>query len=273
MQKIKLFFSFILVFTSIISVAQHVEYKEIKDVPYYSSSSDAYINDRCKVDVYYPTNKKSKATVVWFHGGGLTGGAKELPIYLKNKELTIIGVGYRLSPKVKVAEIIEDAAQAIAWTFQNVEKYGGSKDKIILSGHSAGGYLVTMVGLNPAYLQKHQLSNQDILGVVPFSGQAITHFTARKEQGFTELQPTVDSLAPLFWVNKNSAPFLFITGDRELEMVGRYEENAYLVRMLKLLGQQNAKLLELAGYGHDMAYPAFPLLINEVNRLIDQAKK
>lgn len=259
-----------ILFTSFIftSLAQQVSYKEVKGVSYYPNSSDVYINEQCKLDIYYPENKKSKATVVWFHGGGLTGGAKELPEYLKNKELTIIGVGYRFSPKVKVATIVEDAAQAIAWAFQNVEHYGGSKDKIILSGHSAGAYLVNMVGLNPAYLQKHQISNQDVLGIISLSSQAITHFTARSEVGLKETQPTIDSLAPLFWVTKEASPIVLITGDRELEMVGRYEENAYLARMLKLVGHTDVTLLELDGYGHNMTYPAFPLLVREIDRLL-----
>lgn len=53
---------------------------------------------------------------------------------------------------------------------------------------------------------------------------------------------------------------LLISGDRELEMLGRYEENAYLARMMKVAGHPHTRLLELEGYGHNMFYPAFPLL-------------
>ena len=60
---------------------------------------------------------------------------------------------------------------------------------------------------------------------------------------------------------------LLITGDRELELLGRYEENAYLARMMKVSGHKETHLLELDGYGHDMAYPAFPLLLNEITRI------
>ena len=63
-----------------------------------------------------------------------------------------------------------------------------------------------------------------------------------------------------------------ITGDRELEMLGRYEENAYLMRMMKVVGHKDTKLLELDGYDHGMAYPAFPLLIKEVQRILDLKK-
>ncbi len=31
---------------------------------------DEYIAERCKLDIYYPADKKDFTTVVWFHGGG-----------------------------------------------------------------------------------------------------------------------------------------------------------------------------------------------------------
>ena len=52
--------------------------------------------------------------MIWFHGGGLTGGNKEIPKYLQEK-IAVIGVNYRLSPKVNAAKAIDDAAAATAW--------------------------------------------------------------------------------------------------------------------------------------------------------------
>ena len=37
------------------------------------------MKERCKLDLYQPTDKKGFATVVWFHGGGLRGGKKSIP--------------------------------------------------------------------------------------------------------------------------------------------------------------------------------------------------
>ena len=54
---------------------------------------------------------------------------------------------------------------------------------------------------------------------------------------------------------------------QEQEMPGRLEENAYLARMMKLVGHKQTHLLELQGYGHDMTYPAFPLVVREVKKL------
>jgi hypothetical protein len=35
-------------------------------------------------------------------------------------------------------------------------------------------------------------------------------------------------MAPLYHVRKDAPPLLLITGDRDLELLGRYQENAYL---------------------------------------------
>ncbi len=64
----------------------------------------------------------------------------------------------------------------------------------------------------------------------------------------------------------DAAPMLLITGDRELEMLGRYEENAYMMRMMKVCGHKNTRLLEIQGYGHGMADPAFPLLLEFIKQ-------
>ena len=50
-------------------------------------------------------------------------------------------------------------------------------------------------------------------------------------------------------------------------MLGRYEENAYMMRMMKIAGHTETKLYELDGYGHNMTEPAFPLLLKEVQRI------
>jgi acetyl esterase/lipase len=274
MKKIFFLLSFFLL--SIFCFAQKIEYETKSNIQYYNSAtnkSDSYINERCVLDIYYPKKTKGFATIVWFHGGGLTGGNKEIPEALKNKGFAIIGVSYRLAPKAKAAKSIDDAAAAVAWAFNNIENYGGDKSLIIVSGHSAGGYLGLMIGLNKEYLKKEGIDANKIAGLIPFSGQCITHFEIRKENGIPDTTPTIDTFAPLYYVRADAPPLLLITGDRELEMLGRYEENAYLARMMKLVGHKQTKLYELDGYGHGMTEPGFPLLVNEVNRIIKENKK
>lgn len=205
--------------------------------------------------------------MVWFHGGGLTRGNKEIPEALKNNDFCVIGVNYRLAPRAKAPEYIEDAAEAVAWVFRHISQFGGDTTKIFVSGHSAGGYLTLMIGLDKHYLAKSGIDANRIAGLIPLSGQTITHFTIRNERGIKDTQPQIDSLAPLWHVRADAPPLLLITGDCEQEMLGCYEENAYLARMMKLVGHQQTRLLELQGYGHDMTYPAFPLVVREVKRL------
>lgn len=255
--------------------ARKVNYETKSNIQYYNSNinnSDNYIGERCVLDVYFPTNSTGFPTVVWFHGGGLTGGNKEIPSALKDKGIGIVAVNYRLSPKVKVAQCIEDAAAAVSWVFKNITSFGGDSSLIFVSGHSAGGYLSCMVGLDKSWLIKHDIDANRIAGLIPLSAQTITHFTARKEKNIPETQPLVDQYAPLYHVRPDAPPLLLITGDRELEMLGRYEENAYLMRMMKIVGHKPTRLFELDGYGHGMTEPAFPLLLQEVQRITKERK-
>lgn len=267
--------SLILILVFAISFAQ-TEYKTENNISYYPeniSKKDAYINSQCKLNFYYPTNVKNFSTVIWFHGGGLTGGNNELPKELLNENIAVVSVEYRLAPKVKAPAYIEDAAAATAWVFDNIEKYGGNKNLIFQSGHSAGGYLAMMITLDKKYLQKYKIDANEIAGLIPFSGQAITHFQIRKEKGISELQPTIDEYAPLFHVRKDAPPIVLITGDRNLELFGRYEENAYLARMLELVKHPSVKLLEEDGFDHvSMAKPGFPLLLKEIREISKKIK-
>ena len=224
--------------------------------------------ERCRLDLICPQNEPGFATVVWFHGGGLSKGNREVPSSLRGRGVAIAGAGYRLHPDVKAPAYIEDAAAAVAWVLKNIEQYGGDPRRVVVAGHSAGGYLTLMVGLDSRWLQPHGLSPDQLAGLVPLSGQAITHFTIRKERGIAETQPVIDELAPLFHVRKTAPPLLLVTGDRRLELLGRYEENAYLWRMFREVEHADVELLELQGYNHgEMSEPAFPLLLKFVRRV------
>lgn len=264
--------AFFIAFT-ILAEAQEVHYTTKTNISYYENAivkNDVYQKERCVLDLYYPENIKDFPTVVWFHGGGLTEGQKYVPQALTKKGIAVVAVNYRLSPKVKSPKYIEDAAAAVAWTFRNIEQFGGSKSKIFISGHSAGAYLTLMIGLDKKWLQNNNIDANEIAGLIPFSGQTITHFNIRQEKNLPETKPTVDEFAPLFHVRADAAPLLLITGDRELEILGRYEENAYLMRMMKVAGHKETRLLELDGYNHGMEEPAFPLLLNEIKRVTEK---
>lgn len=268
--------SFLFTLAVCVCYAQETKYETKTDIHYYSAEvnkSDAYINERCVLDVYYPKDKKNFSTVVWFHGGGLTQGSKEIPSALKEKNICVVGVNYRLYPKVKAPKYIEDAAAAVSWVFKNISGFGGDSALVFVSGHSAGAYLADMICLDKSWLKNFHVDANHIAGLISLSGHKITHFTIREERGIPGTQAVVDNLAPLFHVRADAPPILLMTGDREMEMLGRYEENAYFLRMMKLAGHKDIRLFELQGYGHNMTAPAFPLLLNEVNRILEMRTK
>jgi acetyl esterase/lipase len=252
---------------------KEIEYTAESNIRYYSDEiykSDDYAKERCVLDIYYPRNVSNFATIIWYHGGGLTGGSKEIPEALKDKGYCIVGVGYRLSPRVTAPEYIEDAAAATAWVFKNISKYGGDPNLIFVSGHSAGGYLTLMIGLDKKYLNAYGIDANRIAGLIPLSPQCITHFTIRQERGIRDTQAIIDEYAPIYWARADAPPLLLITGDREKELLGRYEENAYLMRMMKINGHKATKLYELDGYGHGMVDPGIPLLLEEVRTIVNE---
>lgn len=248
--------------------SQNNRYATDKNISYINpEEKDNYRKERCKLDVYYPVHKKDFPVVVWFHGGGLEGGEKGIPEELKNKEIAVVAVNYRLSPKATNPAYTEDAAESVAWVFNNIAKYGGSTKDIYISGHSAGGYLTLMVGLDKSYLNKYGIDADNIKGLIPISGQTNTHYTIRKERGLSMDIPIVDEYAPLNKARKGIPPTLLISGDRLLEMTARYEENAHLEAILKSFGNKDVILYELQGFNHGNVYaPGCYLLIDWIKK-------
>ena len=252
------------------TVAQ--SYKQENDISY-TQKPDAYAQERLKLDIYYPEGTTGCPVVVWFHGGGIEGGNKEIPRQLKHKGYVVVGVNYRLLPKVTVRETLDDAAEAVAWVFKHIADYGGDAKKMVVTGHSAGGYLSMLLCLNKSWLSAYGVDADDVMLYAPFSGQAVTHYNVRKMQGLGPLQVTIDEYAPIYWVRPDCPPLLLICGDRELELYGRYDENQYLARLMKLVGHKQTYLYELDGHDHGaMVEPSFHILETHMKQLIEKTQ-
>ena len=263
------YLSFILLLIGLTLQAQET-YKTVKDISYIlAGETDGYRKERCKLDVYYPVGKKGFPTIVWFHGGGLEGGGKHVPEMFMNQGFAVVAVNYRLSPKAQNPAYTEDAAAAVAWAYKHIEEYGGSPRRVFVTGHSAGGYLTLMVGLDKSYLQEYGVDADSIAAYLPISGQTVTHFTIRKERSLPEGIPVIDQYAPCNKARKDTPPFVLITGDRNIEMADRYEENALLASVLKNIGNKKVSLYELQGFDHGQVYvPGCCLVANYIRNFI-----
>lgn len=242
-------------------------YVHIKDIPYISDGeTDPYRIERCRLDLYYPEDIEDFPTLVWFHGGGLEGGSKSLQEGFRRQGFAVADVNYRLFPKAKCPDYINDAAEAVAYIFSHIEEYGGDPDRIYVGGHSAGGYLTLMLVLCPEYMAGYGADADRIRKAYPVGGQTFTHFTIKKERGMPMDLPYIDEYAPVNNVRKEGAPLMLITGDRDLEMLCRYEENDCLMAILRHFGHP-AVLYELDGFDHGgVITPACILIRDDIHR-------
>jgi len=236
-----------------------------QEISYLPKPDSDYAAEQCKLDVFYPKGVENFATIVWFHGGGLRMGERQWGELVAERfvpeGIAVVTVSYRFSPKVKNPTYIEDAAAAIAWTFKNIKKYGGDPDKIFLSGHSAGGYLTLINGIDKRYLAKHEISNMSLAGLMPISGQTITHSTIRRERGVPEGTQMVDEYAALYYANMVGPPCLCICGSNDLPL--RSAENIYFVEVQKSAGNKNISFIEVEGRDHDSIF-------NNINKPEDE---
>lgn len=206
----------------------------------------AYETERCKLDLYLPAQPSGFPTLVWFYGGGMTTGFKEQKINgdiartFARAGIAVALADYRLSPKAKFPGYVEDAAAAFAWVHENIAKYGGDPAKIFMGGHSAGAYLTSLVAMDPRYLHKLGLDQEAIAGLIPVSGQMMTHFTVRAERGIGANTIIADEAAPIYYARKDTPPFLILFGD--YDWPARLEENQYFAAEEKSLGNPQVTL-------------------------------
>jgi acetyl esterase/lipase len=247
------------------SAPAKLEYATDTNISYYADARDEYQKERCKLDVYYPKGTKGFATVVWFHGGGLTGGDRYFPDLLKQRGIAVVGVNYRLAPKAQTPSFIQDTAAAVAWALRNIERYGGDPQKVFVAGHSAGAYLVTMIAMDPKWLAAEGLSHRQLAGVIAISGQMSTHPTIRKLRGEKgpRLRPVIDQYAPLDHVAKDLPPICIVVGDRRLEIEARVEENQFMEATLRNLGHGAVEFHEMSGLDHNTVEQGGLILLPE----------
>jgi len=112
------------------------------DVPYGAAPAEL-------VDIYLPDSDGPRPIHMFFHGGYWVSNTKEdfgfVALPFVPKGAVVIVVEYSLIPTVTMAELIHQCRSAIAWTWQNADDFGGDRDNITMSGHSAGGQIVAMM--------------------------------------------------------------------------------------------------------------------------------
>ena len=113
---------------------------------------------------------------VFVHGGGFVMGDKHTegsPFYSNVGDFAArqgwvgVTITYRLAPAHKFPSGAEDLALVVQWLRDNVAQHGGSPDKIVLSGQSAGA---AHVASYVAHKHFHVAERGGIAGAVMMSG-------------------------------------------------------------------------------------------------------
>ncbi len=238
----------VLLLTPALLAAQSIDNRVLADVAYKSGDGlTDYERERCKLDVYLPSSGNDWPVLVWFHGGALKKGDKrgtpndgvkteQIATSLAADGMAVVCPNYRFSPEVNLPAYLEDAAAAVAWTKQHLAEHGADVKRLFIGGHSAGGWIAFMLGLDAQFLKQQGLERSEVAGLIPVSGQTVTHSTVREEKGLGRFTIIADEAAPLRFIQKETPPMLIIYGDNDLP--GRADENELLIEMMIAAGNK-----------------------------------
>lgn len=143
------------------------QYDVERSVPDFTVYARHYVDEsklarhrlRCEEDVRYgptraeyvdifPAASRNAPVLLFIHGGYWRMlSAKEFSCVAfgpVKADVTVVVVNYALCPTVSIDEIVRQARAAVAWTWRHAEEFGGDKNRLYVSGHSAGGQLTAM---------------------------------------------------------------------------------------------------------------------------------
>jgi arylformamidase len=136
---------------------------------------------RQRIDVFPAPN--ARGTLMFIHGGYWRSLDKGMFSWLAASwvaaGVSVAMPGYRLAPEVGIEHIVDDLIEATNWLASNGARYGAPAERIVVSGHSAGGHLTAALFAAP--LHRLRFDSARIVGGVPFSGifdfEPMLHFS------------------------------------------------------------------------------------------------
>ena len=184
-----------------------------------------------KIDVFLPDQEglTGLPVFVFFHGGAWRHGFKEWEGFIApnitDLPAIFISGNYRLSPESKWPAQVEDVADAVAWIYNNIEKYGGDPNRIFVGGHSAGGHLTSLITLKADYLASRGLPEDVIKACFPMSAVFDVRLANADPGGTREtvalilLEHRDDDMeaSPVEHTAGNRAPFFISWGEHDTD--------------------------------------------------------
>ena len=126
---------------------------------------------RQRMDLF-SAGKSARGTLIFIHGGYWRSLDKNMFSWLAAAwvaaGVNIAMPNYRLAPEVRIDHIVDDIIAATNWLAADGARYGVPADRLVVSGHSAGGHLTAALFAAPRGSLAFDPSC--IVGGVPFSG-------------------------------------------------------------------------------------------------------
>ena len=220
-----------------------------------------------------------RPTLIYFHGGGMVEGAKEgavlygLPYLARG--MNFVNVEYRMAPEALAPAGLEDCRCALHWVYDHAQEYGFDTAKIVVAGHSAGGFLALMTGMLepidnfdnactrlPADWREATIRDVKVAAIVNFfgitdwadllQGANTRNFAVRWFGGLPQRMEMARRVSPLTYVRKGLPPIISIDGDRD--PIVPYEQQVRLRDALTRAGVPN-QLVTIPGGGHGTTTP------------------
>ena len=250
-------------------------------------------NPKQQVDVYLPKTRNSDKPlpcVVFIHGGGWSGGdrkgyASQAGQLAASGDYAAVSVGYRLSGEVKWPAQIYDCKAAIRYIRGHAKEWNIDPDRIGVTGSSAGGHLVTLLGLTGGNkdlegdIGEYTSQKSDVRCVVNFCGP--TDMGAPLMQGAAAKvdDPAVSGLvggplkdnadkvkacSPLTYVSKSAVPIMTVHGTADMRVDFANAEK--LEAAMKKAGAPHL-LIAVTNAGHGI--PVGPELAGRIKQFWD----
>jgi acetyl esterase/lipase len=113
--------------------------------------------------------------VVFFYGGSWQWGSKETYAFaaaaLAQEGYVTVVPDYRVYPRVRFPDFLNDGAAAVAWARRHAKEFGADPNRLILMGHSAGAYIAAMLAFDGQWLRKVGIdSRRDLAALIGISG-------------------------------------------------------------------------------------------------------
>lgn len=188
------------------SAAARADYPNILSVQYGPTRAET-------LDIF--PGRKDGPVVIFIHGGYWKSlSSQEFSLVapgLVERGATVVIPNYALLPSVTIDEITRQMETAVAWVSRNIANYGADPQKLILSGHSAGGHLTSML-MGTDWAEKYGLEGRVIAAGCAISGlfdlRPLYYTSMQADFCFTHDQILRNS--PIFQLPE-TAPKLLIT--------------------------------------------------------------